>query len=320
MTLDLGTTSLSQARIARGLTIEDAERSTRISRRFLVALEEHDYTVFPAPVYARGFLRTYCRYLGIDPEPQLEELPAGWTGTGPTTQLEPISKRSSISLPASFNVAWLVAGAVIVAVIGIGLYLNRGSSGLDDLQAKAQEQQSPTNNTNGLLGQPTASSIGASGSTASASATTGSEERVLEPGLPGVLPDFESVDVDAVTQFLDQQDITYLRIDTASPVTRGLVISQSPAAGSSTSGVEQVTLTVSSGASASGTARTDCNVLESTNQRTAAEQTYFEANCDAGASGTSGTLPDRTDCESIRGTDYRSTTERTFFLTNCVTQ
>ena len=85
MTLELGTTSLSEARLARGLTLEDAERGTRIARRFLIALEEHDYSVFPAPIYARGFLRSYCRYLGVDPEAQLAELPAGWAASPPAT-------------------------------------------------------------------------------------------------------------------------------------------------------------------------------------------------------------------------------------------
>ena len=50
MTLELDTTSLTQARLARGLTLEDAERGTHIARRFLIALEEHDYSVFPAPI------------------------------------------------------------------------------------------------------------------------------------------------------------------------------------------------------------------------------------------------------------------------------
>ena len=44
---------LTRAREARGLTIEDAERDTRISRRYLFALEAEQFDVIPAPVYAR---------------------------------------------------------------------------------------------------------------------------------------------------------------------------------------------------------------------------------------------------------------------------
>lgn len=71
---ELGTT-LARAREARGLTLEDAERDTRISRRYLQALEAEQFDVIPAPVYARGFLRSYSQYLGLDPKETLELFP-----------------------------------------------------------------------------------------------------------------------------------------------------------------------------------------------------------------------------------------------------
>ena len=71
---ELGTL-LVRAREARGLTLEDAERDTRISRRYLQALESEQFEVIPAPVYARGFLRSYSQYLGIDPQEALAMFP-----------------------------------------------------------------------------------------------------------------------------------------------------------------------------------------------------------------------------------------------------
>src|SRR3972149_4671193 len=66
---------LVRARESRGLTLEDAERDTRISRRYLQALESEQYEVIPAPVYARGFLRSYSQYLGLDPQEMLTLFP-----------------------------------------------------------------------------------------------------------------------------------------------------------------------------------------------------------------------------------------------------
>jgi cytoskeletal protein RodZ len=309
MTLELGTTSLSQARLARGLTLEDAERGTRISRKFLIALEEHDYSVFPAPVYARGFLRTYCRYLGVNPERQLAELPAGWAASTPTTHLPPISHG-----PMQFNLAWIVAGAVLAAIVGLGVFLSQDGQDLGQLQEEGLAQ---------LQGEQTAvagnTGAGAGGerSQVSVEPTEVSESpgRALDAGLPGILPDFQDVRVSEAMTFLTQQGIAYLRIDAASEsMPAGLVMSQSPAAGAGTDGLSQVTLTVSAGPTV-GEARTDCSVLESTNRRTQAEQAYYEQNC-----GPAAELGDRTTCEEIRGTDYRSPAERTFFLANCVTQ
>ena len=71
---ELGTL-LVRSREARGLTLEDAERDTRISRRYLQALETEQFEAIPAPVYARGFLRSYSQYLGLDPQEMLALFP-----------------------------------------------------------------------------------------------------------------------------------------------------------------------------------------------------------------------------------------------------
>jgi cytoskeleton protein RodZ len=71
---ELGT-RLLRAREARGLTLEDAERDTRISRRYLQALESEQFELIPAPVYARGFLRSYSQYLRLDPGEMLTLFP-----------------------------------------------------------------------------------------------------------------------------------------------------------------------------------------------------------------------------------------------------
>jgi cytoskeletal protein RodZ len=71
---ELGT-RLRETRESRGLTIEDAERDTRISRRYLAALESEQFEIIPAPVYARGFLRSYSQYLGLDPQQTLALFP-----------------------------------------------------------------------------------------------------------------------------------------------------------------------------------------------------------------------------------------------------
>lgn len=57
---------LRSARESRGLDRERIERDTRIRVRYLSALERGAYDELPGDVYARGFLRTYARYLGLD--------------------------------------------------------------------------------------------------------------------------------------------------------------------------------------------------------------------------------------------------------------
>ncbi|GAB4322957.1 MAG: hypothetical protein Kow0010_04000 [Dehalococcoidia bacterium] len=66
--------SLRRARAERGITIEQAAEQTRISAAFLRALEAEAFDQLPAPVYVRGFLRSYATFLGLDYEPLLAEL------------------------------------------------------------------------------------------------------------------------------------------------------------------------------------------------------------------------------------------------------
>ncbi len=56
------------------LTLEKVFESTRIRVQYLQALEEDDLSVMPSPVQARGYLRNYAEFLGLDVAKLLEEL------------------------------------------------------------------------------------------------------------------------------------------------------------------------------------------------------------------------------------------------------
>lgn len=59
---------LTDARENLGLTLEEIERATHIRARHLEALEHEAWDALPSPVQARGFLRNYADFLGLDPD------------------------------------------------------------------------------------------------------------------------------------------------------------------------------------------------------------------------------------------------------------
>ena len=65
---------LERARKDKGLSLEEAERATKIRKRYLDGLERDDYSVLPDAVYARGFLKTYANFLGLDGDGLSQEL------------------------------------------------------------------------------------------------------------------------------------------------------------------------------------------------------------------------------------------------------
>lgn len=60
--------TLQKARASQNLTLSQASASTRIRVEVLQALEEGDYSQFASEVYAKGFLKNYSKYLGLDGE------------------------------------------------------------------------------------------------------------------------------------------------------------------------------------------------------------------------------------------------------------
>ncbi|MCK7539835.1 MAG: helix-turn-helix domain-containing protein [Marinilabiliales bacterium] len=50
-----------------GLDLDRVSDDTNIAKRFLSALEEENFTVFPGDPYVMGFIRNYAEYLGLEP-------------------------------------------------------------------------------------------------------------------------------------------------------------------------------------------------------------------------------------------------------------
>lgn len=57
---------LKREREMRGVSLREIADATKISMRYLGALETGEARLLPAPVFVRGFVREYARYLGID--------------------------------------------------------------------------------------------------------------------------------------------------------------------------------------------------------------------------------------------------------------
>jgi hypothetical protein len=65
--------NLRREREMRGVELEEISNATRISTRFLQALENERWDQLPGGVFNRGFIRTVARYLGLDEEALVSE-------------------------------------------------------------------------------------------------------------------------------------------------------------------------------------------------------------------------------------------------------
>jgi cytoskeleton protein RodZ len=59
---------LRRQREVREISLRDIAERTKISFRYLEAMEADRLDLLPAPVFAKGFLREYARYVGLSPD------------------------------------------------------------------------------------------------------------------------------------------------------------------------------------------------------------------------------------------------------------
>jgi cytoskeletal protein RodZ len=59
---------LQQARLEKGLSLEDVAKATKIKQSFLSDIESGNYQDLPSSSYAQGFVRNYAKFLGLPEE------------------------------------------------------------------------------------------------------------------------------------------------------------------------------------------------------------------------------------------------------------
>src|SRR5436309_7637359 len=64
---------LKRTRSRRKVDIRTVEQQTKIRIKYLRALENEEWDVLPGPAYAKGFLRTYAQFLGLDGDALVDE-------------------------------------------------------------------------------------------------------------------------------------------------------------------------------------------------------------------------------------------------------
>ena len=108
---------LRAAREARGLSLSDAANATRIWERYLFALEANAaMEEFPAPAYARFFLRGYAEFLGIDPDTIVHE----FDEDHPIPE-EPVLRTVPFERPRRRGIAGALVFLSIVALVALAV-------------------------------------------------------------------------------------------------------------------------------------------------------------------------------------------------------
>ncbi|WP_018752405.1 helix-turn-helix domain-containing protein [Paenibacillus sanguinis] len=103
---DLGQ-QLREARLARGLSLDDVQEMTKIRKRYLEAIESGDYKVLPGSFYVRAFIKTYAETVGVDADELLAEHRQHVPDATPEATMEPVIQKRRSRQHSERNSKWL---------------------------------------------------------------------------------------------------------------------------------------------------------------------------------------------------------------------
>jgi cytoskeleton protein RodZ len=109
--------TLREARESQGLTLRDLEETTKIRTYYLQALEEEAYSELPGQTYVMGFIRTYSRSLGLDPQELVDNYKA--THIEPENVIQPIDPIAPpiTNKPFPLQRVVVISGLCLLAVL-----------------------------------------------------------------------------------------------------------------------------------------------------------------------------------------------------------
>jgi cytoskeletal protein RodZ len=120
---------LRQQREIRNITLREISDNTKIAMRYLEALEEDRFEVLPAPIFAKGFLREYAKYVGLDPDEVVnfyltaEQRHRAERGGDDVSGVLPIPAGGTVAPARPLPIGWLLAalGAFTLLLVALAV-------------------------------------------------------------------------------------------------------------------------------------------------------------------------------------------------------
>jgi len=119
---------LRNARMAKGMSVDDVSRQLRLSVPQIEAIEKEDFEKIPGRTFLRGFIRNYAHLVQLDPAPLLQMLPASARIVS-TYERTPFKNKQisfSSNREAPGNHSLIIAAILLVIVLGAYFLFENG--------------------------------------------------------------------------------------------------------------------------------------------------------------------------------------------------
>nr|WP_283164650.1 helix-turn-helix domain-containing protein [Lysinibacillus sp. Bpr_S20] len=146
---------MKEARLSKGYSLDDLQEITKIQKRYLIGIEEGNYSIMPGSFYVRAFIKQYADAVGLDAEEILEtyknELPGTPNNQVSQSMTNSPSRRKVSKGPSTRMMEAMpkiIVGLFIIVIIVViwVLMQNRNSAGPNDTDGtNPSEMQYDTN-------------------------------------------------------------------------------------------------------------------------------------------------------------------------------
>ena len=156
---------LRLAREARGITLRQISDQTRISIRYLEAIEADDYKRLPGGIFNRSFIKSYAKQIGFDEKEAVEGYLRTAREQGEPDEVATTPYRSHVYTDGGSRspLITLLLTILILAILSLGVYAALHWYQRREAERANNNNQSSANNTHGT--QPANSTANQNSST-----------------------------------------------------------------------------------------------------------------------------------------------------------
>jgi len=114
-----------EVRESRGIQLDEAANITRISKSYLIAIEEEMFDKLPSPAYVKGFLRVYAGFLGLSGDEMVAIYTKSFASQQSAQYSDNADEETTPKSRYAFSRSLLLLTPLIVAIL-LWFYFNAG--------------------------------------------------------------------------------------------------------------------------------------------------------------------------------------------------
>ena len=129
---------LKREREIRNISLREVSKNTKVKEHLLKAIEDDQYASLPSPTYVKGFLLSYAKYIGLDPNDVLLRYESSLRGKQITGPEAPPEKK----ILWNIKYLWIVGGVILVSLfVSYFLFLHPSKPPIESISEKPKAEE-----------------------------------------------------------------------------------------------------------------------------------------------------------------------------------